>query len=329
MLDDAQPVFLVASNSAALLAAVKSSQVDSGARLRVVCSADATIEAIVGPPVPSLVLLDAEFPGLAIGQLLAALLAGADDRRFPIVVIADDGLPQWRDRLAEGVIDDLFPREMRPFHWQVRVEQVLRTFRHMRELEHLRESTGRDIDPQTGLWNRGALLSMLFRETDRVQRMSTSLSLMLFEIDDVAHWEARLGAGGCEDLLGQAVGRVQRLLRSYDLFGRVGAAGFALGLPGCTHVNAVSLAERIRAEVFGPPFSASAVSLRLTANFGIASSHGRSPLIVLREAEQALQAARSAGPEAIRTWRDGPQVAPPPAEFLSATIAEDCVTKQF
>ena len=89
-------------------------------------------------------------------------------------------------------------------------------------------AVGRALLVATGM-GVGALLSMLFRETDRVQRMSTSLSLMLFEIDDGAHQEAHLGAADCEDLLRQAVGRVQRLLRSYDLFGRVGAAGFALG----------------------------------------------------------------------------------------------------
>jgi two-component system, cell cycle response regulator len=326
MLDDAHPVFLLASNSAGPLAALASSQADSGALVRAVSSADEAIEAVRGPQVPSLVLLDDELPGMAVEQLLAAMHAGTEDHRFPIVVISDDGLPQWRDRLAEGVIDDLFPRDMRPFHWRLRVEHVLRTFRHMRELEHLRETTGRDTDVLTGLWNRAALLSMLFRETDRVQRMSTSLSLMLFEIDDVAHWNARLGAAGCEDLVRQAVGRVQRLLRSYDLFGRVGAAGFALGLPGCTAVNAVALAERIRAEVFGVPFCAGGVSVRLTGNFGIATSHGRSPLVVLREAEQALEAAKSAGPEVIRTSRDGPQP-PPPVEFLSATVAKDRVTR--
>src|SRR4051812_22025625 len=301
MRDDAQLVILLASESAALLAAVHSSQADSGTLVRAVTSADAAIEAILGPQAPCLLLLDEQLPGMTVEQLLAALHAGTDDRRIPIVVISDDGMPQWRDRLAEGVIDDLFPREMPPFHWRVRVEQVLRTFHHMRELQHLQEIASRDIDRPTGLWNRGALLSMLFRETDRVQRMSTSLSLMLFDIDDIAHWEMRLGAAGCEDLLRLAVGRVHRLLRSYDLFGRLGPAGFALGLPGCTPVNAVSLAERIRAEVFGVPFPASALSVRLTANFGIATSRGRSPLVMLREAEQGLLAARSAGPEAIRT----------------------------
>ena len=188
------------------------------------------------------------------------------------------------------------------------------------------ETTQRDTDALTGLWNRAALLSMLFRETDRVQRMHTPLSLMLFDPDDFAHWNARLGPTACDDVIKQFVGRVQRLLRSYDLFGRIGAAAFALALPGCAAVNAVSLAERIRAEVLCIPFQAGGRAVRLTASFGIAPSLGRSPLVVLREAEQALEVAKANGVGAIRTSRDcfereGPD------EFLSAVAGRDRLTR--
>ena len=39
-------------------------------------------------------------------------------------------------------------------------------------------------DGLTGLWNREALLSLIFQETDRVQRMKTPLSLMLLDLDN-------------------------------------------------------------------------------------------------------------------------------------------------
>src|SRR5205085_1438280 len=106
-------------------------------------------------------------------------------------------------------------------------------------------------------------------------------------------------------------------------------AGFVLGLPGCAPVNAVSLAERIRAEVFSSPFVAGGpirAGVRLTACFGIASSYGRSPLIVLREAEQALRAAKAAGQEEIRSARDCIR-RPEPAAFLSAPARRDRLTR--
>ena len=93
------------------------------------------------------------------------------------------------------------------------------------------------------------MLSLLFRETDRVQRMKTCLCLVLFDIDDFGHWNARLGTEACDEMLLQVTERTGRLLRSYDLLGRVGGDEFLAGLPGCTAMNAVQLAERMRAEV--------------------------------------------------------------------------------
>ena len=75
------------------------------------------------------------------------------------------------------------------------------------------------LDRLTGVYNREALMAMLFRETDRVQRLNSSLCLVLFDIDDFGHWNSRLGANACDELLIQVTVRTSRLLRSYDLLG--------------------------------------------------------------------------------------------------------------
>ena len=298
------PTLVLVSDTTVLADAIEAGLLNSGFLIRRVNSADAALEALRGPEV-SIAILDAEIPGMAIEQLLADIHAGSGDRRFPIVLIADEGISEWKNLLEEGAIDDLCPKLLPPFHWRARVEIALRTFRRARELNDLRTNIAlnRGIDPPTGLYNRTALLSMLFRETDRVQRMNTPLSVMRFDIGDVAQWQSRMGAG-CDNVLKQVAERVQRLLRSYDLFARVCSAGFVLGLPGCTPVNAAALAERILEEVFHVPFRSGTASVRLTACFGIAPSYGRSPLIVLRDAERALEAATASGSEKIRSAGD-------------------------
>jgi diguanylate cyclase (GGDEF)-like protein len=60
-------------------------------------------------------------------------------------------------------------------------------------------------DRLTGVYNRETMLAMLFRETDRVQRMKSSLCMILFDIDDFGHWNSRLGSAACDDLLCQVV----------------------------------------------------------------------------------------------------------------------------
>jgi GGDEF domain-containing protein len=98
---------------------------------------------------------------------------------------------------------------------------------------------------------------------------------------------------------------------------------FLIALPGCSTANAVLLAERLRLEVFSQPFHVGGESIRLSACFGIASSQGRAPVVVLREAEQALQWAKAAGPESIQCAGDCPQSSAAPVAFLSPSSGDE------
>ncbi len=333
MLANNPPTFLLASPEPALLTAVERVLLASGARVEVVLSAEAALALMTAPRPPSLALLDVNLPGeeagmasgLEIGQLLAAVRAHVGSKHLPIVLITDTVTHEWTNRLAEGVIDDLIPRSIEPPFWQVRVDQVLRNHHRTRELETLREGAmlNAQMDRLTGVYNRETILSMLFRETDRVQRLKSSLCMILFDIDDFGHWNSRLGAGACDDLLCQIVDRTSRLLRTYDLLGRPGLDEFLIALPGCSPANAAMLAERIRLEVFCSPFHTGGESIRLSACFGIANSQGRSPMVVLREAEQALQMAKYMGPESTQCFSGCPQSSAAPVAFLLSTSGDE------
>jgi len=161
-----------------------------------------------------------------------------------------------------------------------------------------------ETDGLTGALTRDAILSMLFRETDRVQRMKSCASLILFDIDDFGHWNARLGREAADEMLRLVAQRTIKLLRSYDLVGRAGHDEFLTILPGCRMADAVTLAERLRNDVFAPPFEIAGESIRASACFGVVSSGGRSPLVVLREAEQALHLARQSSPKSVISSSD-------------------------
>jgi diguanylate cyclase (GGDEF)-like protein len=316
VLTHSNATFLFASSDSSLLAAVEPVLTATGARVEIVVSAAPALAALAAARPLSLTLLDAnlcsEEPWMNIGQLLAAAHSMPEARRGPIVLISDTVTEEWVDRLAEGIIDDLIARATEPAFLQLRLETVLRTHRITREFGKLCEAAALDAqtDRLTGVYNRETMLGMLFRETDRVQRMKSALCMVLFDIDDFGHWNSRLGAEYCDELLRQIVARTARLLRSYDLLGRVGKDEFLIALPGCSTVNAVMLAERLRLDVFCTPFHLGGESVRLSACFGIATSHGRSPVVVLREAEQALQSAKATGPESIECIGDYPQPGP-------------------
>ena len=69
------------------------------------------------------------------------------------------------------------------------------------------------------------------------------------------------------------------------------------------------LAERLRVDVFSQPFQLPGKQIQLSACFGIASSNGRSPVVVLREAEKALCAAKDQGTGSIHCFGEGLETA--------------------
>jgi two-component system cell cycle response regulator len=321
----AQPTFLVASADTNLLVAIEPTLLTAGARFDVVLSAEDALASISGPHSPHLFLLDVDRPGMPTGQLLAALRARTETSGLPIVLIADTVTQDWIDRLAEGAIDELILRSAESTYWQLRLDMALRHRRMAHELDSLRDATLRNaqLDRLTGVYNRETLLAMLFRETDRVQRSGSPMCLVLFDIDDFGHWNSRLGADACDELLCQVASRTAALLRSYDVLGRPGMDAFLIALPSCIAGNAMALTERLRVEVFSKPFHVAGEAIRLSACFGIAVSHGRSPVVVLREAEKALELAKASGPESIQCFGSSSQPTPSPVTFLSASSGDE------
>lgn len=325
MLSNNGPTILLASNDPPLLACFEPIIAAAGLRAQIVLSAEAALAALAGPLPPSLGLLDALLPGMKPADLVHAVRRSSNGHRLALVMLADDESPEWHDSLATGMLDDVIPRTLQMSHFRIRLDCTLRGFHRMRQLEILREAVALNAqkDPLTGTYNRATLLSMLFRETDRVQRLKIPMALLLFDLDDFGHWNGRLGHEVCDDLLCQTAERVMRQLRSYDLLGRAGNDEFLAALPGCDQAYAVKLAERLRNEVFSTPFHVAGASIRLSACFGIAGSDGRSPVVVLRDAEAALQYARHAGPESIHCAKMSHQTLAGPIAFLSSNAGDE------
>jgi diguanylate cyclase (GGDEF)-like protein len=324
MLTEPPPDFLLASPDASLLTVLEPVLRALGSRVEIVLTSDAALNALTAADPPALALLDvrltdarltgagpgSDAPASGICDLLVAVRTQMSRRRLSLMLIARELSSQEEGFLAAGLIDDVVPRTMDAAWWTLRIQLALRGRSQMQELETLREASRRNIqmDHLTGIYNRETLMAVLFRETDRVQRMKSSLSMILFDIDDFGHWNSSLGADACDDLLRQVAARANRMLRSYDVLGRPGKDEFLVALPGCTRAHAAQMAERLRG-IFSAPFEVHGNAIRLSACFGIADSLGRSPVVVLREAEQALAFARTDGPETIH-WFDDPQSIP-------------------
>ncbi len=145
------------------------------------------------------------------------------------------------------------------------------------------------------LLSRDELVSALFCETDRAQRLKMPLALIHIGFADQVSRQSAHENARDEETVRLIVEGVTRILRCYDSVGRDADGELALILPGCSLFNAKTLAERIRDGVFRSPFEVCGEEIRLKACFGVVSSLGRSPFVVLREARKALQRAQATG----------------------------------
>ena len=102
--------------------------------------------------------------------------------------------------------------------------------------------------------------------------------------------------------------RLRRQLRSYDALGRYSDDEFAIMLPGCTLPEAAAKAEKIRLAVANRPFMVNGNEISMTACLSVAVSSGRSPLIILREAERALSLAKQQGRNPVQIAGEAPSI---------------------
>lgn len=305
------PTVLLVSRDSVLIAELQHLFAAIKTPLRIFASGDALIDTLRSLQKPAIALVDVRLGGTATGEILAAMEGSGMRRQCAIALVAETISDEWVEWLRRGVVDSIVPRGADTSSWRAHLSSMQRGHQLYCELEQLREASVERMrhDPVTGAHSRESMLTLLFRETDRVQRLHGSLCLVSFRIDDFAGRTREAGPQGSDPLVRETADRTRRMLRSYDLLGRTGPDEFLLALPGCSILDAANMAERMRNEVFCEPFAVRAmpkiarsetVFVRLTACFGVTASRGRSPLVVLREAERTLAFSQSFGPGTIR-----------------------------
>jgi two-component system, cell cycle response regulator len=172
--------------------------------------------------------------------------------------------------------------------------------------------------------DRKEMVSTLFRETDRAQRMKMPLALIKVGIVACGPGRSAPEDTAFDAALREIVERIPPLLRCYDAVGQMAGREFLLVLPGCSISNARTLAERLRDEVFDKLAPGRATEIQFHACFGIASSGGRSPFVVLPEVDRALLSARADGASSIQCIAAKEET--DPAAFFLPVLQDECST---
>ncbi len=165
------------------------------------------------------------------------------------------------------------------------------------------------IDNLTGVHNRAFFDEQLVLEIERAQRRSTSLILLLGDIDHFKDVNDRYGHPAGDRVLKSVARELLRGLRRIDLVCRVGGEEFALVLPDTDLEAARDIVTRIQVRIANLRLSDPDASepLRVTISFGGAGfpGAGDTPDELYRNADRMLYLSKQRGRNRCHFWNPG------------------------
>ncbi|MBT9329949.1 GGDEF domain-containing response regulator [Paracidobacterium acidisoli] len=326
MLPETPPDVLIASADAETVHLLSALLDSMQCPVEVISDGMDALRRLNGEQPPRIALLDIDLPSMGGIEILSELRR-REEQRSTWAMLMSESVDLGAVRTAtDAGADDFLLKPVDEIDLRVRMRVAERVQALMSQLQREAASVRFHAthDNLTGTWNREAMLSLLFRETDRAQRMKTPLAMMLLDLDGFSQINLDFGYESGDRVLQELGARFRRFLRSYDLVGRCGEDEFLVALPGCTTADAQQMAKRITHAVLKKPFPVQRDLATLTASIGIAGSRGRSPLVVLREAERALANAKLSGKNCIRVYSP-PEITEAPASDIPSRPAAEPV----
>jgi two-component system, cell cycle response regulator len=155
-------------------------------------------------------------------------------------------------------------------------------------------------DHLTGVWNRGAIMDLLQRETHRIVRIGEPLGVMMADIDHFKRINDSYGHQTGDAVLREVAQRLLQSVRNYDYVGRYGGEEFLIVLTACAPADLVATSERMRAYVSEKPVDTEVGSIPVTISIGLATQHAGGSEVatgeeLLRAADSALYLAKANG----------------------------------
>jgi diguanylate cyclase len=200
-----------------------------------------------------------------------------------------------RDRLIE-------PAEYRAF-----TECIGRLDRSLEALVKELWDLLRHTDPLTGIATRYAMLPRIRKERQRVRRTGLVSSICMVDLDHFKQINDTHGHHAGDTVLEAVSAYLTQNLRRYDQVCRYGGEEFVLMLPNTEPEHAVPIVDRLRRGL-----GELSIQLDSGERVGITASIGIAPLIPdqpigasIERADQAMYAAKRAGRNQVRAWREG------------------------
>jgi diguanylate cyclase (GGDEF)-like protein len=294
---------LIIDDSAEALTVAKARLAHEGHEILCAGSGQEGLEA-AGRENPDLVLLDVDMPGMSGFEVCRRLKEDAATCSTPVIFLSGSGGTEDKVKGLDLGAVDFVTKPFDAFELRARVRAALRT-KHLQDL--LRQFAL--IDPLTELPNRRALDERLKQEWSRLLRHGGHLALIMADLDGFKQINDRFGHPAGDEVLRQVARLLLDGCRESDTPARYGGDEFVVLAPETPAPAAADFADRLRVSLCSQPLRVLGNALAVTASFGVASHEGlKAPEDLIRAADAALYAAKSAGRNCVRA-----HTAPAPA----------------
>jgi diguanylate cyclase (GGDEF)-like protein len=178
------------------------------------------------------------------------------------------------------------------------------------EEQHLRNRCGEledkldrlsTIDPESGLLNRRAMLQNLEPLVSRSRRYNNPLSVVAMDLLNLGAIKQQYGDQAAKHTIKQLSFMLKDQLRWADIVSRTETERFVLVLPETNKEAALHLAHKLNNHVTELTVDFEGNALQLQVCFGIAAwEKGNDSVLLLRNANQSLEAAKESGPGTVQ-----------------------------
>jgi len=258
------------------------------------------LEILSGVDPPRLAILDWMMPELDGVEVCRRV---REQNREPYIFILLLTAKDTAEELIEGMeagADEYLRKPVNTQELRVRIRAGRRIIDLQEELVRARELLRRQAsrDCLTELFNRGAMFEVLNRELKRAERESTTLSLIMIDLDHFKQINDKFGHPAGDTVLRETAKRMAACVRPYDAPCRYGGEEFVIVMTGCELADAIARAEDIRSQVAAAPVHVPEGLVHLTCSVGVTatSRSGRfDSSALLREVDEALYIAKNKG----------------------------------
>lgn len=248
---------------------------------------------------PGIILLDIRMPGISGIETLSKLKEQPITADIPVIMVSanneETNVVQALDLGAHDFVS-------KPIEYKIlsaRMRSALRLSQAQTELEELNEELHQlaSTDPLTNSFNRRHFFTLSNSEYMRAKRHSRDLTAIMIDIDHFKNINDNHGHAVGDEVLKILTTHCKQMIRTSDIFGRLGGEEFAICCPETNLSGALTIAEKIRTSFNAKKIHIDGKNITATLSLGISEIKESDDKFdqILRRADIALYEAKNSG----------------------------------